>query len=51
MLKKLSIVCITILLLCVSLYKIKAPEKENKLVIRVSFINMWPGFTIDFFRN
>ena len=33
MLKKLSIVCIAILLLCVGIYnKIKAPEKENKHV-------------------
>lgn len=48
MLKKVFIVCVSILLISICTYDIKSFEPEkNENILRVSFINMWPGFTID----
>lgn len=48
MLRKIFIICISILLVFVCIYGIEnLKSKKNENILRVSFINMWPGFTID----
>ncbi|HJD65051.1 MAG TPA: hypothetical protein LFW10_02725 [Rickettsia endosymbiont of Diachasma alloeum] len=48
MLRKVFIVCVSILLIFVCIYGIENfKPKKNKNILRVSFINMWSGFTID----
>ncbi|WP_162267393.1 MULTISPECIES: alpha-1,3-fucosyltransferase [unclassified Rickettsia] len=47
MLKKFFIICISILLVFVCTYGIEnLKSKKNENILRVSFINMWSGFTI-----